>query len=183
MECSETLERMMLALDGELPPEEWRRLESHLEACAPCRAQWERLQAVEQVLQDAPLLAPPPGFVGRVMARVDRRRARQRSVLGGLALALGSAVVIFLSLLPLLWTVPGAANFLAFLVHSGDILLGRLAGATRLFLESLQLLLGALFSVMLPLALCNLMLALALGLLWLGLFQHVQPARVSTGNR
>lgn len=183
MECSEALERMMLALDGELPPQEWRMLESHLEACAPCRAQWERLQVVEQVLQRAPLLAPPPGFAGRVMARVDRRRARRRTVLGGLALATGAAAVILLSLLPVLWTVPGVANFLAFLVHGGDILLGRLAGATHLFLDSLQLLLSALLSLTLPLALCHLILALGLGVLWLGLFRRWQPMGVSANGR
>ncbi len=183
MECSETLERMMLALDGELPPEEWRMLESHLEACAPCRAQWERLQAVERVLQRAPLLAPPPGFAERVMARVDRRRAWRRNVLGGLALAMGTAVVILLGLLPGLWTVPGVANFLAFLVYGGDILLGRLSGATRLFLDSLQLLLRALLSLALPLAFCNLVLALALGILWLGIFRHCRPMRIPANGQ
>lgn len=177
MECSEALERMMLALDEELPPEARRMLESHLEACAPCRAQWERLQRVEQVLQGAPLVVPPPGFVGRVMARVDRRRARRRSVLGGLALATGAAVVILIGLLPILWMAPSVANFLTFLVHGGDILLGCLVGATRLFLDSLHLLLGVLLSLTLPLAFCNLLLALALGTLWLGLFRRWQPIR------
>lgn len=167
MDCDETLERMMLALDGELPTEEWHALQVHLEACARCRTWWEHLQAVEQVLCSAPLLSPPPGFTGRVMARVDRRRARRRAFLGGLVFAAGAAIVLTISLLPALWVLPAVANFLTFLAHSGDILLERLAGATRLLIDLLQLLAGALLPLTRPLALCHLALALGLGILWI----------------
>ncbi|MFN3762177.1 MAG: anti-sigma factor family protein [Anaerolineae bacterium] len=175
MECEAALERMMKALDGELPDEEWQALEAHLVACDRCRVRWERLQAAEDVLRHAPILSPPPGFVGRVMAQVDRRRARRRAVFGGLALAAGTVLVLFIGFLPILWRLPGWAGFLVALSHSGGVLLEHLLGAARLLLHSLGLLAGALVVQTLPLALCILTTALLLGGLWWGLLRRWQP--------
>jgi len=36
--CKEAIEKLAEYLDGELTPETGRRLEVHLEVCAPCRA-------------------------------------------------------------------------------------------------------------------------------------------------
>ncbi len=175
MKCEEALERMMKALDGELPDEERRVLEAHLEVCDHCRVQWEQLQAAEAVLCSAPILSPPPGFVGRVMAQVDRRRARRRAFFGSLALAAGTALVLFIGFLPILWMLPGWAGFLVALSHSGDVLLSHMFGAVRLLLNSLSLLAGAFVIRTLPLALCSLMTALLLGGLWWGLLRRWQP--------
>jgi anti-sigma factor RsiW len=174
MECEESLERMMRALDGDLPDREWRALEAHLEACDRCRARWEGLLAAEEVLQQAPLLSPPPGFVGRVMAQVDRRRARQRAFFGGLVLAAGTALLILIGVLPILWTLPGLAGLAVVVSHSGGLLLDHLVGAARLLLNSLGLLAGALLVQMLPLALCSLMTAMLLAGLWWGLLRRWQ---------
>lgn len=175
MDCEKALERMMKALDGELPDEEGRLLEAHLEVCERCQARWEQLQAAEEVLRHAPVLSPPPGFVGRVMARVDRRRARRRAFFGSLALAAGTALVLFIGFLPILRTLPGWAGFLIALSHSGDVLLNHIFGAARLLLNSLGLLAGALVIRTLPLALCSLMTALLLGSLWWSLLRRWQP--------
>lgn len=176
MECNKALEWMTMALDGELPEEERRVLKAHLEVCDRCRVQWEQLQAAEEVLRRAPILSPPPGFVGRVMAQVDRRRARRRAFFGSLALAAGTALVLFIGFLPILWRLPGWASFLVALSHSGNVLLSHLLGAARLLLNSLGLLAGALVIRTLPLALCSLMTALLLGGLWWALLRRWQPA-------
>lgn len=175
MECDRILDWMMMALDGELPDEERQVLEAHLETCDRCRVRWEQLQAAEEVLRQAPLLSPPPGFVGQVMARVDRRRARRRAFFGSLALAAGTALVLLVGFLPVLRTLPGWAGFLVVISHSGGLLLEHLLGATRLFLNSLGLLAGALVIQTLPLALCSLMTALFLGGLWWNLLRRWQP--------
>ncbi|MGB9776119.1 MAG: zf-HC2 domain-containing protein [Anaerolineae bacterium] len=175
MECGEALERMMRVLDGELPDEERRVLEAHLEACDRCRAQWGQLLAAEEVLRQAPLLSPPPGFVGRVMAQVDRRRARRRTFFGSLALAVGTALVIFFGFLPVLRMLPGWAGFLMTLSHSGGILPDHLFGAARMLANALGLLAGALMIQTLPIALCSLIMALLLGSLWWGLLRRWQP--------
>ncbi len=175
MECDKALEQMMRALDGELPDEEWQVLGAHLELCDRCRVRWEQLQAAEGVLRSAPILSPPPGFVGRVMAQVDRRRARRRAFFGGLALVAGTTLVLFIGLLPIFWTLPGWAGFLMALSRSGDVLLSHALGAAHLFLNSLGLLAGALVIQALPLALCSLMTALFLGGLWWSLLRRWQP--------
>ncbi len=175
MKCEEALEWMMQALDGELPNGERQAMEAHIEVCDRCRLRWEQLRAAEEVLRRVPLLSPPPGFVGRVMARVDRRRARQRAVFGGLALAVGTALVIFLGFLPILQMLPGWAGFLMVLSHSGGILLDHLFGAARMLANSLGLLAGALVIQTLPLALCILMTALLLGGLWWSLLRRWKP--------
>lgn len=176
MECDRTLEWMTMALDDELPDEERRVLEAHLETCDRCWVRWEQLQAAEVVLHQAPLLSPPPGFVGRVMAQVDRRRAWRRAFLGSLALAAGTALIFLIGFLPILRTLPGWAGFLVALSHSGSVLLEHLLGAARLFLNSLSLLAGALVIRTLPLALCSLTTALLLGGLWWSLLRRWQPA-------
>ncbi|MBC7228103.1 MAG: zf-HC2 domain-containing protein [Thermoflexales bacterium] len=172
MDCEKALERMMKALDGELPDEGRRLLEAHLETCEHCQAQWGQLQAAEEVLRHAPALSPPPGFVGRVMARVDRRRARRRAFFGSLALAAGTAIVLFIGFLPILWRLPGWAGFLMALSRSGDVLLSQILGAARLLVNSLGLLAGAFLIRTLPLALCSLMTALLLGGLWWSLMRR-----------
>lgn len=174
MECDETLEWMTIA--DELPDEERQVLEAHIATCDRCRVRWEQLQAVEVVLSQAPLLSPPPGFVGRVMARVDRRRARQRAFFGGLALAAGTAFILLIGFLPVLRMLPGWGGFLVALSRSGSLLLGHLLGIARLFLNSLGLLAGALVIRTLPLAICSLMTALFLGGLWWILLRRWQPA-------
>lgn len=176
MSCEEALERMMMALDGDLSAEDEEALAAHLEVCGPCRARWERLQAAEALLRSAPLVSPPPGFVGRVMARVDRRRARQRAFFGGLALAMGTALILLISCLPLLRMLPGWANFtVAFASYGGDVLLSHLVSAARLLARSLGVLAGAVFIRMLPLALCSLMTALLLAGLWWNLLRRWRP--------
>lgn len=175
MGCEKALEQMLMALDCELSGEEEQVLEAHLETCGRCRIRWEQLQAVEAMFRQAPTLSPPLGFVGRVMARVDRCRARRRAFFSALALVAGTTAVLVLGLLPVLQTLPGWAGFLVFLSHSGDTLLVHLLGAARLLARSLGLLAGILFIRLLPLALCSLMTALLLSGLWWGLLRRWQP--------
>ncbi len=175
MKCEEALEWMMRILDGELPNGERQAIEAHIEVCDRCRLRWEQLQAAEEVLRRAPVLSPPPGFVGRVMARVDRRRARQRAVFGGLAMAAGTALVLFLGFLPVLRVLPGWAGFLMAFSHVGGILLDHLFGAARTLVNSLGLLAGALFIRVFPLAFCSLITALLLSGLWWSLLRRWQP--------
>lgn len=176
MECKEVLDRMMRALDDELPEWEWLARKAHLAVCDRCRTRWERLQTAEEVLRRAPLVSPPPGFVGRVMAQVDRRRARQRVFFGGLVLATGTAGVLIAGFLPLLWILTGLAGSALAISRSGGILLEHLIGTGRLFLNALEVQASALVIPAVPLALCSLMTALLLGGLWWSLLRRWQPA-------
>ncbi len=74
MDCREVQERLSAWLDGELPDALGRSLAAHLEVCPQCRAEWQALQRLEDILAD--LLAPtPPDMTARVLARLQRRRA------------------------------------------------------------------------------------------------------------
>lgn len=176
MSCDVLCEQMMQALDGEL---EAAALDEHLAGCADCRAEWARLQALERLLTAVPLAAPPPGFVGRTLARVDRRRRFRRSLLGSLALAAGAAVVAFLLFSPALSTLLGYAGGLPMLARMAALSLARLADAAGTFAGSLYLTLGALALPAASLALCSFCLILVAGLLWLHLIRRLQPAQVA----
>jgi anti-sigma factor RsiW len=179
MRCEQALKGMAEALDGELSPDRQAALEDHLARCADCRAEWDRWQAVERLLREAPITPPPAGFAGRVLARLDWRRRVRRAALGGLALAAGTAIVAFLAVAPAIWTLPDLAGGLLALSRTGPVLLTHLADAAGVLLNSLWLTVGALALPAAPMALCGLTVALVGGLVWLGLIRWLQPVRVT----
>lgn len=180
MSCDALREQMMQALDGELDA---AALDEHLAGCADCRAEWARLQALERLLAAAPLAAPPPGFVGRTLARLDRRRGFRHGLLGSLALAAGAALVAFLVFLPALAALLGYGGSLPTLARMAALSLTRLADAAGTFASSLYLTLGALALPAVSLALCSLFLTLVAGLLWLHLLRRLQPVHIAWVRR
>lgn len=183
MGCDRVLEWMMQELDGDLGSAQRVELETHLAGCASCQAEWGRLQELERLLRGAPAVHPVVGFVGRVLARVDRRRRLRRAALGGLALAGGAAVVTFLSIAPAVWTLPGVSGDLLTLWRGESLAVTRLVGAMATLLDSLRLTTGALALPAAPLLLCCVVLALMMGLLWLRLIQRLQPAWATVARR
>ena len=176
MECERALEWMMQTLDGEPDPAGQAALEDHLSRCTDCRVEWERLQALEQLLRQDPMVQPPAGFAGRVMAHLDRRRRVRRVALGGLALGLGTVVAVGLLIGPSLALLPSLPSELAALFEAGKVLLPCLGEAALTFLNSLWVTASALIVPAVPLALCGLILALTANLVWLGLIRRLQRA-------
>lgn len=90
---------MSLKLDELLNQEQERALQAHLAVCAACRAEWEALQVISNLLDDQPMVPAPPGFVARVERRLaTERAARQRGVMGAAALVLGALLMATLGL-------------------------------------------------------------------------------------
>ncbi len=92
-------------LDGELPPDEVRALERHLEGCAECRATLEELRAVKE--RAAALVDPPApndlwaGIASRIGSAGSTRaegapvvRMPRRRALAGWALPLAAAAAL-----------------------------------------------------------------------------------------
>ena len=179
MGCEHELELMMLALDGELHPSGQAALDEHLACCADCRAEWDRLQALERLLQKATTVRPPAGFAGRLLSRLDKRRRASRLLLGGLALTAGLAVAAALTLLPSLWVLPGLGGSQVALSHAGILLVVRLADTVDAMLKALWLTGQALALPAAPLTLCGLLMTLVTGLLWVVLVRRLQPANVN----
>lgn len=102
MRCQQASELMSLRLDRPLTPEGERTLQEHLAGCPACRAEEVLLQRVNGLLGNAPLLAPPAGFVPDVMVLVRRRAARRSMWRGALALFLGALSLLALGTAPYL---------------------------------------------------------------------------------
>ena len=183
MESEQIRRRMMQALDGELDPQGQASLAAHLAGCADCQAAWDDLQAVDRVLREAPMVAPPAGFASRVMARVDRRRRVRRSVLGGLLLLGGTALASLLALAPTIWRLPGLVGDPLTLLSSISLLTARLADTVGTMAQSLLVTLGAMALSLVPLALCGLVLALIAGFLWLNVVRRLQPVATTLFRR
>ncbi|MBC7236761.1 MAG: zf-HC2 domain-containing protein [Chloroflexi bacterium] len=73
MQCLHASELMSLRLDGRIRQDEEASLQRHLADCAACRGQWERLQRLESIFADAPMMMPPPTLHAQVMLAVRRR--------------------------------------------------------------------------------------------------------------
>src|SRR6478609_5110460 len=69
---------LVLHYYGELPAPDESRAESHLAACAPCQANYTRLQRVMAFVDSAPAVEPAPGFEHIVWARLEPALATSR---------------------------------------------------------------------------------------------------------
>ena len=74
MKCKYMQSRLNRYLDGELPPEEARRLERHLGECPQCRHAREELEGLNLLLNELDTCADAPP----ALARRARRAAEQR---------------------------------------------------------------------------------------------------------
>jgi hypothetical protein len=90
---------MMDAYDGTLAVVDHQRLQAHLESCLRCRADWEALNTLDEMLASTPMVFPAPHFVDRVEARLDHFEAQRRTLVGGLML-LGAAAALCLLAVP-----------------------------------------------------------------------------------
>ncbi len=177
MNCEEALTWIMQVLDGETGPDGETSLSEHLQACPTCRSRWEYLRKVNRMLRAAPAVSPPPGLTARVLTRIEQHRCR-RNVLGGLALALGTATVFMLSLLPLLAALPGMPVAFRACVRAGEVLAGRLVSGFGSLLHSLWLSAEAFLSLVLHLLVCGMATTILLVLVWLSaMWKLYNPVR------
>ena len=88
---------LSLSLDGELGQPEAGLLESHLDRCGLCRAEWTLWQAIDRKLRSAPMPRLAPDFSQRVALRLARQE-RARNVQIGLLLTVLTVFVWSLGL-------------------------------------------------------------------------------------
>lgn len=117
--CEQYAALLDLYLDGELPPEELERVQSHLETCPGCRAYVDDGLAIRAGFPEVEDTEVPEGFAGGVMERiraasgkeekiVELRRRSARRWMGSLA-----AVAACCGLALLTWGGPKGANMAA----------------------------------------------------------------------
>jgi len=73
MPCQEIQDNLSAYLDGELPSEEARRVEAHVEACPACRRLLRELSAVSGVLGAMPHESAPRGLSDDLQSQLERR--------------------------------------------------------------------------------------------------------------
>lgn len=67
---------MMGALDGELQDYQLQEMEAHLQHCPSCAMEWQTIQAIHHLFQQAPILSPAADFTQRTLARLPNTRLR-----------------------------------------------------------------------------------------------------------
>ncbi|MGE0041796.1 MAG: hypothetical protein AB7H88_17490 [Vicinamibacterales bacterium] len=71
---------------------------AHLEGCPACRGRLAMARAIERALATRPVAAPPDGFTGRVLDRVQHERWRAEQALDiGFNLAIGAGVLLIVA--------------------------------------------------------------------------------------
>jgi len=177
MRCKRASNLMAARLDGRLSHATTNELEEHLSACSMCRAEWQKMQAMDRLFKSAPMMSAPRHLHTRVMARINRRDQARRAIVGGLALALGATAVALLTLVPI------ALGLLENLGIAPALLIGGVETFTQLVTladglsRTLFILLDQ-FAV--PLAVVgsgSLLLAIALNGLWIAAMRRLRVAR------
>lgn len=115
MACDEYLELMSAGLDGELTPEEQRKLETHLAECPSCRALYEELTGISGTF-DGWEEEPPADLADNVLTRIfddkvlpmNQPKKKKKQPWGALAAA--AAVVICLGVAYNLRGMGGSAS-------------------------------------------------------------------------
>jgi len=101
MNCEEVRRSVQDYVTRELEPENRRLFDAHLVECAECQRELALVTAVVSTLDHQPVLEPSPGFRGKVLAALPRRRSLVLSPWWSLALAPLLAGLVWLSRVPL----------------------------------------------------------------------------------
>ncbi|RLC65124.1 MAG: hypothetical protein DRI48_07055 [Chloroflexi bacterium] len=168
MRCEQAGEMMSERLDGRLNSAAIGLLDAHLTECTACRAEWQRLQALDSLLSSAPLVRAPLRLRVQVMSRLERRDQARRTIVGGAALALGTIALALLVWAPAILGLLDVTGMAPALLSGGPETVAQLLA----FLETTgraALVLVEQFAIPLAfLSLCGLGTALALNTLWVG---------------
>jgi predicted anti-sigma-YlaC factor YlaD len=165
---------MAARLDGRLDDTQIADLEEHMAMCRACRADWQRMSAVDQLFRSASSVAAPPDLHIQVTARVSRREEARRAVAGGLALALGAAALALLTLTPI------ALGLLGNVGAAPALLIGGMETITQLLLlleavsRMLLVLLDRFAVPLILLGLGSFTVALALNGLWIAAMRRLR---------
>jgi anti-sigma factor RsiW len=108
-------ELMSLALDGLLDASVEREMQQHIATCATCRAEWQAMQQVSDLLQQSSPVGPPLGFAVRVDRQLaEKEKKRRHKTFGGLALLTGSLSLAGVTVFAVILIVVGVLAWRSF---------------------------------------------------------------------
>lgn len=172
--CKQAGQMMSERLDDALDEAEASLLARHVSACETCRAEWEKLQALDQLFRAAPMVEPPVRLRVHVMARLERRHKARQTILGFTTLSLGTVTLALLLIAPLLLGLLNATGLAPALFQAGPLIIRQtltfasaMGRACLVVLESLAIPLAVILSL-------GLVVAATLNGLWIGALRRMQ---------
>lgn len=110
----------------DLPMDDRRSLQSHLETCQQCQRIYRKWQAAQRELRARRLIAPAPGFVTRWQNGLASRRAREQRKQAWriFTLFVGAALFVLLVLAGYVMATSSPGDWLAAFIHSASASLG-----------------------------------------------------------
>ena len=103
MSCGKMETRILAYVDGRLKQGERAEVEKHLEGCAACRLRVNEFRAVNELLDELPVIEPSGAFNARVHALVAAEPRKKSSWLAWLAPSPRVAFAASLLLLAAVW--------------------------------------------------------------------------------
>jgi len=103
MSCGKMETRILAYVDGRLKESERAEVEKHLGGCAACRLRVNEFRAVNELLDELPVIEPSGAFNARVHALVAAEPQKKSSWLAWLAPAPRIAFVASMLLLATVW--------------------------------------------------------------------------------
>jgi anti-sigma factor RsiW len=78
MNCKPVFSRLHAYADKELPPNLMQEIEEHLNSCSACRAHFEQIRNVGEILDNLSVPTLPKGFAARVMSDAREKASREK---------------------------------------------------------------------------------------------------------
>ena len=177
MRCEQARRMMSARLDGSLDPTEMSRLRDHMASCAACQVEWEKMEALDQLFKSAPMRDAPPYLRIRVTSRIERRDRARRAIVGGMALALGTATLTVLVLAPFALGLLDNLGFGPALVVGGMETVTQLLVLLNALSRALIVLLDQFARPLAILGIGSLLMALVLNGLWIVTIRRLRVVR------
>jgi len=174
MQCKQASEMMSMRLDGRLDSAETALLEDHIAQCETCQAEWQKLQSLDRLLSSAPMMQSPVRVRVQVMTRLGRR---DRAIVGGAVLTLGTVALALLLVAPGLFGLLDVLGIAPALIYGGPQAISHLLGAGETMGRAA---IGLLWEIAIPLAflaLCGVVSALVLNGVWIGAVRRLRSSR------
>ncbi|HDQ71206.1 MAG TPA: zf-HC2 domain-containing protein [Chloroflexi bacterium] len=177
IQCKQAYEMMCERQDDVLDEAMAPLLDQHLRVCENCRAEWHRLQVLDQLFKAAPMLEPPVRIRVQVMARLERQQKVRQTVIGFTTLSLGTVTLALLIVAPLLLGLLNVTGIVPLVVQAGPAIVSQMLSFTATMARAFLVILE---SLAIPLAVAmvlGLAIAVTLNGLWIGTLRRLQVTR------
>lgn len=173
MHCTRASEMMSLRLDGRLSSVEMALLDEHLAGCTACQTEWEGLYRLHCMLDSAPMIQAPVHLRVNVLSRLEQRDRARRVIIGGTALALGTATLALLMLAPALLGLLNTTSIAPAMLSGGPETAAHVLSACETLGRTLIVLCRNAVIPLALLGLCGLTMVLILNGLWIALVHRM----------